>query len=390
VKPASAGQWDVGAAYDELTDGGRELLRVGELVARAAEGFPGLLPSATAMEAERRLPQREKAGLELEHGAFVAAVLADAAAGTHLVAAMSQPTADARRRLGELRRLGVVDLGPIRVDRAGAVGRVTVQAHASLNAEDDDTVAALETAVDLVLLDDGIEVGVLRGGPATHPKYAGRRVLGSGIDLTRLYHGEISFVGFMIERELGALGKMYRGHDLGAPEQVGSDELRREKPWIVAVDTFAIGGACQWLLVADRVVAERGSTFKLPAAQDGIIPGCAPLRLPRFVGDRAARQAIFAGRVFEAGRPGSELIADDVVASAEMDAAIEAAAAVLIEAGTTSILANRVAMRTAQEPVDTFRRYMATYARQQASCLYSPAMIANLERNWDAARRRTG
>jgi thioesterase DpgC len=45
-------------------------------------------------------------------------------------------------------------------------------------------------------------------------------------------------------------------------------------------------------------------------------------------------------------------------------------------------------MRLAQEPLDDFRRYMSGYAREQAYCLYSPALIDNLERNWDARRRR--
>jgi thioesterase DpgC len=31
------------------------------------------------------------------------------------------------------------------------------------------TTRAMEIAIDLVLLDDAIEVGVLRGAPATHP-----------------------------------------------------------------------------------------------------------------------------------------------------------------------------------------------------------------------------
>ena len=53
----------------------------------------------------------------------------------------------------------------------------------------------------------------------------------------------------------------------------------------------------------------------------------------------------------------------------------------------TSLLANRRALRAGQEPLDTFRRYMSTYAREQAYCLYSPALIDNLERNWDAKRR---
>ena len=125
-----------------------------------------------------------------------------------------------------------------------------------------------------MLLDDSIEVGVLRGAPATHPKHAGRRIFGAGINLTHLYHGKISLVEFMIERELGVVSKMYRGHDLGDPAG-GVLEDRREKPWIAAVESFAIGGACQWLLVMDRVIAEQGSYFNLPARKEGIIPGCA-------------------------------------------------------------------------------------------------------------------
>ena len=70
-----------------------------------------------------------------------------------------------------------------------------------------------------------------------------------------------------------------------------------------------------------------------------------------------------------------------------MDAAIERAAAELTSAGTTSLVANRRALRVAQEPLDMFRRYMSNYAREQARCLYSPALIDNLERNWDAKRR---
>jgi hypothetical protein len=38
-------------------------------------------------------------------------------------------------------------------------------------------------------------------------------------------------------------------------------------------------------------------------------------------------------------------------------------------------------------PLEVFRRYLATYAIEQARCLYSPALIDNLERNWDARRR---
>jgi thioesterase DpgC len=137
----------------------------------------------------------------------------------------------------------------------------------------------------------------------------------------------------------------------------------------------------------DRVIAEQGSYFNLPARKEGIIPGSANLRLPRLVGERTTRQAIFFNRAFPADSAEGRLIADEVVPGAEIEAAVERAAAELTSAGTTSLLANRKALRVASEPLDTFRRYMSNYAREQARCLYSPALIDNLERNWDAKRR---
>jgi thioesterase DpgC len=300
---------------------------------------------------------------------------------------MSRPRPEALAVLDAFRRDGTVDLGPMRVDRDGPVGIVTNQNHRCLNAEDDASTAAMEIAVDLVLLDDAIEVGVLRGAPATHPKHAGRRIFGAGINLTDLYTGQISLIEFMLDRELGAITKMYRGHAVTSELPVQMDGAAREKPWVAAVESFAIGGACQWLLVMDWVVAETGSYFNLPARKEGIIPGCANLRLPRVVGERWARQAIVFGRAFEADTPAGRLIADEVVPGAEIDGAVQRAAEQLLSAGTTSLVANRRALRAGQEPLDRFRRYMSLYASEQARCLYSDALIANLERNWQAASR---
>ena len=377
---------DVTAIYDAVTDSRRRLLRVSELVYEVAERYPGVLPTREEIDAERGHRQKEKAGLEIAQGEFVARVLARRDLGLHLLHALSQPRAEAVALADELRRSGCVDLGPMRVERIGSVGHVTIQNHAFLNSEDDASTAALEIAVDIVLLDEAIDVGVLRGAPATHPKHAGCRIFGSGINLTHLYYGRISLVEFMIERELGAVSKMYRGHAMGDVDD-GQLEHRREKPWIAAVDSFAIGGACQWLLVMDRVIAERGSYFNLPARKEGIIPGCANMRLPRLLGERVSRQAIFFNRDFAADSVEGRMIADDVVEPDEMDATIEYAAVELLNAGMTSLVANRKALRVAQEPLDRFRQYMSNYAQEQAYCLYSPALIDNLERNWDARSR---
>jgi (3,5-dihydroxyphenyl)acetyl-CoA 1,2-dioxygenase len=292
----------------------------------------------------------------------------------------------ALERLPELQASGEVDLGAALVRREGAAGVIEMRNPRHLNAEDDTTLAATEVAVDLVLLDPEVEICVLRGGVVDHPRYAGRRILGAGINLTHLYRGLISYL-FYVVRDLGYVSKIYRG--LSGPELLPEPlEETTEKLWIAAAETYAIGGACQLLHVVDHVIAERGCRLYLPARKEGIIPGASNLRLPRAVGDRIARQAILSGREFEAGTPDGDLLCDEVVEPGEMDAAIAGRVEALTSSGLVNAAANRRALRLGQEPVDVFRTYMALYAREQAFCHFSPALVRNLERNWSTHERR--
>jgi enoyl-CoA hydratase/carnithine racemase len=374
------------AVYAVLTDDYATPLRIDELVYRAAERFPGLVPTRAEVEAEGERLQGDKEGAEIAQGLLLAHVLAAPRAGAHLVWAMLRPTALALERLDELRETGEVDLGGALVRREGAAGIVELRNPRHLNAEDDSTLPATEAAVDLVLLDPAIEIGVFRGGVVDHPRYAGRRIFGAGINLTHLYRGLIPFLFYLV-RDLGYVNKIYRGHS--APEhRPGPIEETTEKLWVAAAETYAIGGACQLLHVMDHVVAERGCRLYLPARKEGIIPGASNLRLARSVGDRIARQAILSGREFEAGTPDGDLLCDEVVEPGEMDAALAERVELLTSSGLVNAAANRRAMRVGDEPLDLFRTYMATYAREQAYCHFSPALIRNLERNWDAHNRR--
>ncbi len=85
----------------------------------------------------------------------------------------------------------------------------------------------------------------------------------------------------------------------------------------------------------------------------------------------------------------SSVVCDEVVPAADMDRALARAGDDLTNAGAASTIGNRRGLRIAQEPIDDFRRYFAAYARDQAFCCFSPALIANLERNWDAQNRKT-
>src|SRR6202007_1075728 len=109
-----------------------------------------------------------------------------------------------------------------------------------------------------------------------------------------------------------------------------------EKPWIAAVEGFAIGGHCQILLTMDYVLAANDAFMTLPARKEGIIPGFANLRLPRFTGDRIARQAIQYERRLPCDSPEGRLIADEIAVPEDMDAAVERVVAGLTNAGSVS------------------------------------------------------
>ena len=365
------------ALYTALTDGGTSALRADDLVYAAAERVPGLTPRRLVVDHERERLQKDKDGHEIAQGKLLGHVLADPEAGRHLIDAMLRPTELALEHREELQRTGRVDLGTAAVIRDGKVGTVELRNPRHLNAEDDTTTGPLEAAIDLALLDEQIEVAVLRGGTVEHPRYAGRRIFGAGLNLTHLYRGQISYLFFPV-RDLGLVHKVLRG--LTDPQRAPDDTI--EKLWIAAAETFAIGGGCQLLLTVDHNLIEAGTRCTLPARNEGIIPGAANLRLPRFVGDRRARQAILSDRELA-----PEELADDIVPAGEMDAAIERTANHLMSAGAVSGVANRRALRIAQEPLETFRAYMAAYSREQAVCHFSPALIRNLEENWRAHER---
>ena len=209
----------------------------------------------------------------------------------------------------------------------------------------------------------------------------------TGINLTHIYNGKISYMWY-VTREMGFVNKMMRGlaRPDADPDEVYGGTI--EKPWIAAVEHFAIGGGCQYLLTMDYVVAASDAYMTLPARKEGIIPGAANMRMWRFTGDRIARQAIMSGRRLDCDTPEGRMICDEIVPPAEMDAALDRVIASFTDSGVVSAAGNRRAFRVAQEPLDQFRRYMAVYAREQAYCHFSPALIANLEKHWNAQQRK--
>jgi thioesterase DpgC len=373
--------------YRKLTKNLGVFTRVDDLVYEAGKLVPGLTPTHRQVAAECELMQSEKDGVEIDQGIFLAQVLAVADAGMHLCQAMLLPKMEAIERSADFIKDGVVDFGPARVERRGKSAIVTVHNPRFLNAEDDDTLGHTETAADIAILDPMSEICVLRGDVVDHPRYKGRNIFSAGINLTHLYRGKIPYLWY-IRRDMGIVNKMMRGLALG---ERSADEISggtREKPWVAQVDVFAIGGGCQYLLAMDCVVAGSDAYMTLPARKEGIIPGAANLRLTRFVGARAARQAIMMGRRFECDSPEGRMICDVIAPPDQVEQTVIKVCDDFTTSGVVSAAGNRRAFRVGEEPLDTFRRYMAVYCREQAYCHFSPALIANLEKHWNAAQRK--
>jgi thioesterase DpgC len=373
--------------YRALTKNYANFIRVERLVFDAAALVPGLTPTAAEVAAEAEHPQKDKDGVEIDQGILLSRLLEHPRAGMHLCHAMLLPRPESLARLPQFLARGALEMKTATVERRGKASFVTLRHPRFLNAEDELTIDEMETAIDLATLDPETAIAVFRGDFVEHPKYKGRRIFCSGINLTHLYRGKIGFMWY-IRRDMGAVNKIFRGvakPEL-APDDVSGPAV--EKPWVAALDTFAIGGGCQYLLTMDYVLAASDAYMTLPARKEGIIPGAANLRLPRFVGDRIARQAIMYGRRLDCDTPEGRLICDEVVPPAEMDAALDRVIDGLTSSGVVSAASNRRAFRVGQEPLDLFRRYMAVYAREQAHCHFSPALIANLEKHWNAQNRK--
>lgn len=351
------------------------------LVRRLGEVLPGVLPTADELAADRARPLSVKVGFEYKSAVAIAELLSSPLVGREILDASRAPSAAARGLLGEFLRDDRIELAGARIERRGPVAAVEITSPDALNAESEATLDDLETCADLVALDDRIAVATLRGGPVNNAKYAGRRVFCSGLDLSGLHGGRLSYL-YYVRRELGLVSKLYRGVWDAASDR----DL--EKPWIAIVDRHAIGGGCQLLLVMDHVIAERDAVLMLPARREGIIPGAANLRLARIVGERAARRALLLDAPIRVESDAGRLLVDQAVAPDQLEAAVEASVRDIVGSGLISLAANRKALRIAQEPVDTFREYMAHFALAQADCHFSGELIRNLDRHWVNRARR--
>jgi len=102
------------------------------------------------------------------------------------------------------------------------------------------------------------------------------------------------------------------------------------KPWIAAVNGFALGGGCEVAMMADFIIAADTARFGQPEIKLGVVPGMGgSQRLTRAVGKAKAMDLCLTGRMMDAAEAERAGLVARVVPLADlMDEAMKAAAAI--------------------------------------------------------------
>jgi len=181
----------------------------------------------------------------------------------------------------------------ILVERRGAVGVVTLNRPAALNALNAVLIAELASALDGLEADAAVGAIVLTGN---------EKAFAAGADVKEM------------------VSKTY-------PEIYGEDFITRgwerlaqcRKPVIAAVAGFALGGGCELAMMCDIVIAADTAKFGQPEITLGTMPGAGGTqRLTRFVGKAKAMDLCLTGRMMDAVEAERAGLVSRIVPAAEL------------------------------------------------------------------------
>jgi len=157
------------------------------------------------------------------------------------------------------------------------VALVTIERPQARNAVNVAVVQGLSRAVDLTESDVDTWVTIITG--------AGGKAFCAGADLNDVAAGRI----MSLRTEQGGFA--------------GFTHRVREKPWIAAVDGFAVGGGFEIALACDLIVASETSVFGLPEPKRGLIAAAGGVyRVPRALPRHLALELIATGADLPAPR----------------------------------------------------------------------------------------
>lgn len=173
------------------------------------------------------------------------------------------------------------------------VALVTINRPDAYNAINDKVALQMDAAVKKTESDINIRVVILTG--------AGEKAFCAGADLKMIAAGKGALLG---TEDSGFGGFVY---------------AKRSKPWIAAVNGFALAGGTELCLACEMVVASENSRFGLPEVTRGLVAGAGGMfRLPQVIPQKIANELICTGAHLEAPLAFQYGLVNKLVASSEV------------------------------------------------------------------------
>jgi enoyl-CoA hydratase len=191
----------------------------------------------------------------------------------------------------------------ILVETRGAVTLITLNRPQALNALNSLVLEELITAFAAYEADSGQRCAVLTG--------AGEKAFAAGADIKEMADKPAAefYAQDFFGRWTSHLVKTTR------------------KPWIAAVNGFALGGGCELAMLADFIIAADTARFGQPEIKLGVAPGMGgSQRLTRAIGKAKAMEMCLTGRMMEAAEAETSGLVARVVPLADLvDEAVKTA-----------------------------------------------------------------
>jgi enoyl-CoA hydratase len=200
----------------------------------------------------------------------------------------------------------------ILVDRRGAVTLITLNRPQALNALNSQVLADLVDAFAAFDADDSQRCAVLTGS---------EKAFAAGADIK--------------EMQSQSFAAMYGSNFFAGYDRVTATR----KPWIAAVNGFALGGGCELAMMADFIIAGDSAKFGQPEIKLAVTPGMGgSQRLTRAIGKAKAMEMCLTGRMMDAAEAERSGLVARVVPAAELvEEAVKTAAAIAAMAPLAAI-----------------------------------------------------
>ncbi len=181
----------------------------------------------------------------------------------------------------------------ILVEQRGAVTLITLNRPQALNALNSQVLEELITAFTAFDADPAQRCAVLTG--------SGEKAFAAGADIK-----EMSSQSF---------ADMYGTNFFAGYDRVTATR----KPWIAAVNGFALGGGCELAMMADFIIAGDNAKFGQPEIKLAVSPGMGgSQRLTRAIGKAKAMEMCLAGRMMDAAEAERSGLVARVVPAADL------------------------------------------------------------------------